>query len=46
MGDAVSYYHIQNILKNNLDKCVESSLDNNQTHIPVHENIRGKESYQ
>lgn len=46
MGDAVSYYHIQNILKNSLDKCVEDPLSNNQTHIPVHENIRGKESYQ
>jgi hypothetical protein len=46
MGDAVSYKRIENILKNNLDKYIEEQINFDQTHIPAHENIRGKESYQ
>lgn len=46
MGDAVSYKHIENILKNSLDKYVEAPINLHQTHIPAHENIRGKASYQ
>jgi len=46
IGDAVSYGRIKNILENSLDKYIEEQTDPNQTHIPDHENIRGKESYQ
>lgn len=46
MGDAVSLKRIENILKNNLDKYIEEQINFNQSHIPAHENIRGKESYQ
>lgn len=46
-GNAVSYYRISNILKNNLDKEFRDvkDLDHNKTHIPSHENIRGAKSY-
>ena len=46
-ADAVSYKRIQNILKNNLD---ESSLffqdlEQDKSHIPEHQNIRGASNY-
>ena len=47
-ADAVGYKRIQNILKNNLD---ESSLffqdlEDDKSHIPEHQNIRGASNYQ
>lgn len=46
-ADAVSYRRIKNILANNLDKTslFYQDLDNNQPHIPEHENIRGASAY-
>lgn len=47
--DMVSYRRIKNILENNMDKNPLSyqSLEENQaTHIPAHQNIRGAAAYQ
>lgn len=46
-GNALKYYTVKNILKNNLDK-EYLSIDNlnlTETHIPKHDNIRGAETY-
>lgn len=45
---AFSYKHIQNILKNNLDKedAFEQEKASNTPHIPVHENLHGASAYQ
>lgn len=45
---AISYQRIKNILKNNLDKVPldDWKKDNQQSHIPPHDNIRGAKSYQ
>lgn len=47
-ADAVSFMRIKNILKNNLDKSslFYQDLDQDQTHIPSHKNIRGASAYQ
>ncbi|MGM1055909.1 MAG: IS21 family transposase, partial [Bacteroidota bacterium] len=46
-GEASSYQHIKNILKNNMDKASLFYQDLEQTtnHIPVHPNIRGASAY-
>jgi hypothetical protein len=46
-ADAVSYTRIKNILERKLDKELfeEQQLDNTQSHIPTHENIRGAKAY-
>lgn len=46
-GNALSYNRVKNILKNNLDKEHEGlkNLNQNQTHIPEHANVRGAEAY-
>lgn len=45
LGEAISYRRIKNILENNLDKAMEEP-NTLFTHIPTHENIRGKNAYQ
>lgn len=47
-ADAVAYQRIKNILKNNLDQSslFYQDLEEDKSHIPVHENIRGASSYQ
>lgn len=45
---ASSYHHIENILKNNLDKAPLLNVNpeqNNKAHIPVHPNLRGKTAF-
>jgi len=46
-GEALSYNRVKNILKNNLDKEYQlfDKLQENQTHIPEHANIRGSKAY-
>ncbi len=46
-ADAVSYMRIKNILKNNLDQnsMFYQDLEEDQTHIPSHQNIRGASAY-
>ena len=46
-GEALSYNRVSNILKNNLDKeCQDlDSLNETNTHIIPHENIRGAHKY-
>lgn len=46
-GEALSYNRVKNILKNNLDKEYQlfDKLQENQTHIPTHANIRGSKAY-
>lgn len=46
-GDAVSYKRIQNILKNNLDQSslFFQDLEQDKSHIPKHQNIRGASNY-
>lgn len=46
-ADAVSYKHIQNILKNNLDQSslFFQNLEQDISHIPKHQNIRGASNY-
>lgn len=45
--DAVSYKRIENILKNNLDRhsLFYQTLEDNTSHIPKHDNIRGASTY-
>ena len=45
--DVVSYKRIENILKNNLDKhsLFYEVLEENKSHIPKHNNIRGASTY-
>ena len=46
--EALSYVHIGNILKNNMDSMptlFDEQVDTGQTHIPKHANIRGPEHY-
>ncbi len=47
-GGTFSYNRVLNILKNNLDsQNVDiEKLEESQSHIPNHENIRGASSYQ
>ena len=47
-ADAVSYKRIQNILKNNLDQSslFFQDLEDDKSHIPEHQNIRGAFNYQ
>lgn len=47
-ADAVSYKRIQNILKNNLDQSslFFQDLEEDTSHIPKHQNIRGASQYQ
>lgn len=47
-ADTSSYKRIKNILENNMDKnsLFHQDLEENQTHIPVHQNIRGASAYQ
>jgi hypothetical protein len=47
-ADAVSYMRIKNILKNNLDKSslFYRDLEEDKSHIPEHDNIRGASAYQ
>ena len=44
--DAYSYQMIKNILKNRMDEQAIEDPQEKQSHIPFHENIRGKENYQ
>src|SRR5690606_11571236 len=46
-GEASSYHHIRNILKNNLDKAslFYQDPEPTETHIPIHPNIRGASEY-
>tara|TARA_R110002049_G_C9140802_1_gene559595 strand:+ start:1054 stop:1716 length:663 start_codon:yes stop_codon:yes gene_type:complete len=46
-ADAVSYKRIQNILKNNLDQSslFFQNLEDDKSHIPEHQNIRGASNY-
>ena len=46
-ADAVSYKRIQNILKNNLDQSALffQNLEDDKSHIPEHQNIRGASNY-
>ena len=46
-ADAVSYRRIQNILKNNLDETslFFQDLEDDKSHIPKHQNIRGASNY-
>lgn len=44
-GEASSYHHIKNILKNNMDKASLFYPEPAETHIPVHPNIRGASEY-
>lgn len=46
-ADAVSYKRIQNILKNNLDQSslFFQDLEDDTSHIPEHQNIRGASNY-
>lgn len=46
-ADAVSYKRIQNILKNNLDQSslFFQDLEEDRSHIPEHQNIRGASNY-
>jgi len=46
-ADAVSYKRIQNILKNNLDQSslFFQDLEQETSHIPKHQNIRGASNY-
>jgi transposase len=46
-ADMVSYLRIKNILKNNMDKnsLLNQEVEQNKTHIPKHENIRGSKAY-
>lgn len=46
-GEASSYHHIKNILKNNMDKAslFYQDLEQTKAHIPVHTNIRGASAY-
>jgi transposase len=44
--DAYSYKMIKNILENNMDDHQLEQAQNNTSHIPDHENIRGSENYQ
>ena len=46
-GEATSYQHIKNILKNNMDKAslFYQDLEQAKNHIPVHPNIRGASAY-
>lgn len=45
--DIVSYKRIENILKNNMDKysLFYQSLEDDKSHIPKHDNIRGASTY-
>jgi hypothetical protein len=47
-ADVFSYNLVKNILDNNLDGHLfdADQLENTQSHIPTHENIRGASSYQ
>ena len=47
-ADAVSYKRIQNILKNNLDQSslFFQDLEEETSHIPKHQNVRGASNYQ
>jgi hypothetical protein len=47
-ADAATYLRIKNILKNNLDKSslFYQDLEEDKTHIPKHNNIRGASAYQ
>jgi len=47
-AEAVAYGRIKNILKNNLDQTslFYQDLDEKESHIPMHENIRGSSNYQ
>jgi len=47
IADAVSYTRIKNILKNNQDKnnLFYQDLEEKESHIPSHENIRGASTY-
>ena len=47
-ADATSYMRIKNILKNNLDQSslFYQDLEEDKTHIPSHQNIRGAAAYQ
>lgn len=47
-ADAATYLRIKNILKNNLDKSslFYQDLEEDKTHIPEHDNIRGASAYQ
>lgn len=46
-GNILSYGRVKNILQNHLDREYQDldKLGNTQTHIPLHNNIRGAESY-
>ena len=46
--DSPSYMRVKTILKNNMDKTslFYQDLEDNQTHIPNHKNIRGASTYQ
>jgi len=45
--DIVSYKRIENMLKNNMDKhsLLYQSLEDETTHIPNHDNVRGSSTY-
>lgn len=43
---SISYNRIKNILENNLDKVSPEDLNEEESHIPIHENIRGASNYQ
>jgi len=43
--EVYSYQRLKNILKNNMDKQAIIQQESEESHIPNHENIRGKEHY-
>lgn len=47
-ADAVAYLRIKNILENNLDRIslFYQDIEEDESHIPIHENIRGASTYQ
>lgn len=46
-ADMVSYSRIKNILENNMDKALSDNIESDRmdSHIPLHDNIRGAASY-
>jgi len=46
-ADMLSYGRVRNILKNNLDREYQDleNIDQTNTHIPQHENVRGRQAY-
>jgi len=45
--DTLSYHRVKNMLKNNRDQLIDDieQLNEEQSHIPRHQNIRGASTY-